>query len=85
LANQFLDSRDDLEAIRPEFGTIVFPRHAATNKLIALLRTKYETSVVPGSFFEMPEHFRLGFACDTETLAAGLDRLSRALDEVASG
>lgn len=85
LANQFLDSRDDLEAIRPEFGTIVFPRHAATNKLIALLRTKYETSVVPGSFFEMPEHFRLGFSCDTETLAAGLDRLSGALDEVARG
>jgi aspartate/methionine/tyrosine aminotransferase len=47
-----------------------------------LLRTKYETSVVPGSFFEMPAHFRLGFAGDTETLVAGLERLSAALDEV---
>ncbi|HYN25591.1 MAG TPA: aminotransferase class I/II-fold pyridoxal phosphate-dependent enzyme, partial [Pyrinomonadaceae bacterium] len=64
LVNQFLDSRDDLEAVRPEFGTIVFPRvkHGTTEQLIALLRTKYETSVVPGSFFEMPAHFRLGFA-----------------------
>jgi aspartate/methionine/tyrosine aminotransferase len=85
LVNQFLDSRNDLEAVRPEFGTIVFPRlkHGTTEQLIAVLRTKYETSVVPGSFFEMPAHFRLGFAGDTETLTAGLGRLSAALDEVA--
>jgi len=85
LVTEFLDSRDDLEAVRPEFGTIVFPRvrHGTTERLISVLRTKYETSVVPGSFFEMPAHFRLGFAGDTETLAAGLERLSAALDEVA--
>jgi hypothetical protein len=86
LVNQFLDSRDDLEAVRPEFGTIVFPRlkHGTSDQLIGLLRTKYETSVVPGSFFEMPAHFRLGLALDTETLAAGLERLSAALDEVST-
>ncbi len=84
LVNQFLDSRDDLEAVRPEFGTIVFPRvkDGTTEELITVLRTKYETSVVPGRFFEMPAHFRLGFAGDTETLTAGLERLSAALDEV---
>jgi aspartate/methionine/tyrosine aminotransferase len=86
LVNQFLDSRDDLEAVRPEFGTIVFPRlkHGTSDQLIGLLRTKYETSVVPGSFFEMPAHFRLGLALDTETQAAGLERLSAALDEVST-
>lgn len=84
--NQFLDSRDDLEAARPEFGTIVFPRlqQGTTEQLIAVLRTKYETSVVPGSFFEMPAHFRLGFAGDTATLAEGLRRLGAALDEVST-
>jgi aspartate/methionine/tyrosine aminotransferase len=87
LLNQFLDARADLEAVRPEFGTIVFPRvkHGTTEQLVALLRTKYETSVVPGSFFEMPAHFRLGLACDRETFAAGLERLSAALDEIANG
>lgn len=87
LVDQFLDSRDDLEAVRPEFGTIVFPRvrHGTTEQLIAVLRTKYETSVVPGCFFEMPAHFRLGFAGDTETLVVGLERLGAALDEVANG
>lgn len=84
LVNQFLDSRADLEVVKPEFGTIVFPRvkQGTTEQLIALLRTKYETSVVPGSFFEMPAHFRLGIAGDTETLSKGLERLSAALDEV---
>lgn len=83
LVNEFLDSRSDLEAVRPEHGTIVFPRlkHGDAAKLIELLRVKYETSVVPGIFFEMPAHFRLGFAGDIETLAGGLERFSAALDE----
>lgn len=84
LVNQFLDSRKDLETVKPEFGTIVFPRlkQGDTPALIELLRNKYETSVVPGAFFEMPAHFRLGFGCDTEKLAGGLERLGAALDEL---
>ncbi|MGH9906043.1 MAG: aminotransferase class I/II-fold pyridoxal phosphate-dependent enzyme, partial [Pyrinomonadaceae bacterium] len=52
LVNQFLSSRDDLEAVRPEYGTIIFPRfkRGAANHLMELLRSKYATSVVPGSF-----------------------------------
>jgi aspartate/methionine/tyrosine aminotransferase len=86
LVNEFLDGRDELEAVRPEFGTIVFPRMKqwTTARLIEMLRTKYETSVVPGSFFEMPAHFRLGVAGDTETLTEGLRRLGAALDEIST-
>jgi aspartate/methionine/tyrosine aminotransferase len=47
-----------------------------------LLREKYETAVVPGSFFEMPAHFRIGMGGDSETLVTGLDRLGSALDEL---
>ncbi len=84
LVNQFLDSRDDLETIRPKYGTIVFPRLKRGNaeELMAVLRNKYETSIVPGSFFEMPAHFRLGFGGDTETLVGGLVRLGAALDDL---
>ncbi|HET6892923.1 MAG TPA: pyridoxal phosphate-dependent aminotransferase, partial [Pyrinomonadaceae bacterium] len=73
LVNRFLDSRSDLEAVRPQHGTIVFPRlrQANTEKFIDLLRSKYETSVVPGRFFEMPNHFRLGFSGPTENLSGG--------------
>jgi aspartate/methionine/tyrosine aminotransferase len=84
LLSAFLDTRTDLETVRPEFGTVMFPRLRSGNadQLCRLLREKYETSVVPGAFFEMPAHFRLGIAVDTDTLNAGLERLGKALDEV---
>jgi aspartate/methionine/tyrosine aminotransferase len=84
--NEFLDSRRDLEVFRPAFGTVVFPRLRGGNvdKLFTLLQ-KNDTSIVPGRFFEMPEHFRVGIGGDLEMTAEGLTRLGRALDEVAAG
>ena len=84
LLNEFLDTREDLEVVRPEFGTVMFPRvrRGTSAELCRLLREKYETSVVPGEFFELPAHFRIGIPGDTETLKSGLDRLSKALDEI---
>lgn len=84
MLNRFLDARDDLEVVRPTLGSIMFPRvkHGTAGRLCDLLREKYETSVVPGSFFELPAHFRIGLGGDSEVFAEGLDRLGRALDEV---
>ena len=84
ILNDFLDTRDDLEVIRPEFGTVMFPRvrKGSSDGLCQVLREKYETSVVPGRFFEMPEHFRLGITAETDVLEAGLERLGKALDEL---
>jgi hypothetical protein len=82
----FLDSRRDLECFRPPAGTVVFPRlpHGPDPEaFFRLLLEKYETSVVPGSFFEMPRHFRIGIGGDTTVLRAGLERLGSALDEFA--
>lgn len=85
LLYQFLDSRDDLDTIRAPFGTVVAPRvkRGRVDELCSLLREKYETSVAPGEFFEMPDHIRIGIVCDTEMLTAGLERLGAALDELA--
>ena len=86
LVNAFLDSRDDLECFHPPAGSIVFPRLPPTvnpDRFFQLLRDKYETSVVPGRFFEMPQHFRLGIGGSTQELQSGLERLGAALDEVA--
>jgi len=86
ILNEFLDTRDDLEAVRPEFGTTMFPRvrGASSEELCRVLREKYETSVVPGRFFEMPAHFRIGITIDTDVLEAGLERLGLALDELST-
>ena len=83
LLDAFLDSHPELECFRPGVGTVVFPRlrRGDPEALFALLREKYETSVVPGKYFEMPQHFRIGISGRTEELRAGLERLSGALDE----
>ena len=82
ILNEFLDTREDLEVIRPEFGTVMFPRvrRGTADGLCQLLRDRYETSVVPGRFFEMPSHFRIGITAETGVLEAGLERLGKALD-----
>jgi aspartate/methionine/tyrosine aminotransferase len=87
ILNEFLDTREDLEVVRPEFGTVMFPRvrQGTSERLCRLLREKYETSVVPGRFFEMPEHFRVGIAGETDVLKVGLERLASALDEISHG
>lgn len=86
ILQRFLDSRRDLSAIPAENGTTAFPRLTSGNVdgLCRLLREKYETSVVPGAFFEMPGHFRIGIGGKTEFLEEGLRRLGHTLDELHS-
>lgn len=81
--NSFFSSRDDLDWTEHLYGTVSFPRLklGSADALCALLAEKYETSVVPGRFFEMPQHLRIGIGCDTALLTGGLERLGRALDE----
>jgi aspartate/methionine/tyrosine aminotransferase len=87
LLDAFLDSRNDLECFRPPAGTVVFPRltQGDPSAFLELLRNKYETTVVPGEFFEMPRHLRIGIGGETHGLRLGLERLSAALDEFAKG
>jgi aspartate/methionine/tyrosine aminotransferase len=83
LMNEFLRSRTDLDWDRQEQGMTTFPRLKSGNvdALCHILRDRYETTVVPGRFFEMPDHFRVAIGCPTDTLREGLARLSKALDE----
>lgn len=83
--NALLDARRELRSFRPAFGTVMFPklRRGNVDEFGQLLREKYETSVVPGQFFEMPQHFRIGMGGDIEMTAEGLRRLGCALEEYA--
>ena len=81
----FADSCPSLESQKPGFGTVVFPqlRNGNVDALWELATGKYETTFVPGRFFEMPDHLRIGIGCDSEVLSEGLKRLRVALDELA--
>ena len=82
LLREFLSFRDDLDYYWPEYGTIVFPRlkQGSVEELCDLLRNQFETSVVPGSFFAMPSHFRIGVGIPTEEVRAALAQLGKGLD-----
>lgn len=81
LLKNFADSRSDLRAVWPESGAIAFPYFAkADSKFFTRLRDVHDTSVVPGEFFEMPNHFRIGVGGDTPMVTEGLRRLGLALD-----
>jgi aspartate/methionine/tyrosine aminotransferase len=83
LLNSFLASRNDLDVGPSEQGTTIFPRlrTGRVDDFVKMLREEFETTVVPGHFFESPQHFRLGIGGPTDVLEQGLERLGAALDK----
>ena len=84
LFDSFVGARADLECMPAVHGIVAFPRWRSgdTDRLDARLRERFDTAVVPGRWFEMPEHFRIGFGLPTDVLEEGLTRLGAALDEL---
>lgn len=84
LANAFLAGRDDLDCPPVRTGITLFPRRRGgeVDRLHALLRDRYETSVVPGRWFGAEDHFRIGLGLASDMVAEGLERISSALDEL---
>ena len=79
---KFLQARDDIDAVPTKFGTTSFPRirNADVDKLCSLLIKKYETAVVPGRFFESPQHIRVGMCCEPDNFRVGIERLGEAMN-----
>lgn len=87
LLNRFLASRPDLETAPLRGGTVAFPRLRSGRiaDLCRILRESHEATVVPGHFFDMPDHFRVGIGRERAETEEGLARLGRALDAVGRG
>ena len=70
---EFLDANRGVSALRTPWGTTSFMRlHSGdTAAFLDRLRTQYETTAVPGSFFEMPDHFRVGMGVDAAMFPKG--------------
>jgi len=78
---EFLDSNGGVSAVRTEWGTTSFVglKSGGADGFLDRLRARYETSAVPGRFFEMPEHFRIGMGVDAAMFREGLRRVGLAL------
>jgi aspartate/methionine/tyrosine aminotransferase len=79
----FFSGRSDLDGFPSRWGTVSFPRlkSGSADGFCEFLRDRHESSVVPGRFFEMPDHFRIGIGGDPAMTAEALKRLAAALDE----
>jgi aspartate/methionine/tyrosine aminotransferase len=66
----------------PKYGTTAFPRVTgiSVDSLCDTLRHEYETTVVPGHFFEMPDRIRISLVAQPDVLREGLARIRAALD-----
>ena len=86
LLKDFLESRRELEYSWPEYGTVVFPRlkSGAVDQFCSMLRSNFETSVVPGRFFECGDRVRIGVGAATTDVRASLAQLGKGLDSLAS-
>jgi len=82
--NEFVGGRDDIECAPAEHGVTVFPswNGGDTERLGAHLREHFDTAIVPGRWFEMPDHFRVGLGLPTADFEEGLSRLGQALDDL---
>jgi aspartate/methionine/tyrosine aminotransferase len=80
----FLDTREELTGVVPDLGTTCFPRLEKGNveDLWTRLNLQYETAFVPGRYFEMPQHLRLGMCAEPELFTEGVRRLGAALDSI---
>jgi aspartate/methionine/tyrosine aminotransferase len=81
---RFIERTPALVWAAPAAGIVGFPRlrgDRTGDALAGILRERYGTAVVPGSFFEDPRHFRLGFGVRPEVLTQGLANIGEALAE----
>ena len=75
-------SHPRLEWLEPAAGTTAFPRVKDvddTSDLVERLIRDHDTIVVPGHFFQAPQHIRIAFGGRSEMIREAVARLDRAL------
>jgi len=83
LVEACIENHPDLSWHPPKTGTISFVKveNRDVDNLVEVLEEEYDTLVVPGRFFGMPDHFRIGWGIDTDDLSEGLIHLVEALED----
>jgi aspartate/methionine/tyrosine aminotransferase len=79
---RWLTGTEGIRCVVPEFGIIAFPRIEGVEDTIALsefLALEHQVDAVPGEFFGLPGHLRIGCGVPAATLEVGLARLDRGI------
>lgn len=82
----FIADERRLAWVEPSAGIVGFPRvlgpAGSGDALARALKERFETSIVPGIFFEDPRCVRLGYGVEPSVLGEGLAAIRGALDEL---
>jgi aspartate/methionine/tyrosine aminotransferase len=82
MLHRFLDRQPGVCGRKAEFGTTMLLRlvQGDVEEFAERLRSEQDTAIVPGRFFEMPQHFRVGLGgSDPGSFAEGLRRMESVL------
>lgn len=81
LLREFLESQSKFEYVWPEHGTVIALRlqEGDADNFCERLCNDFQVGVVPGNFFEMPQHIRVGVGLATSEVREALTQLCRAL------
>lgn len=83
--DQWVQSEPLVRYVRPQAGTTALVYYELPMDSYAFCERMYHETgafVTPGDCFEQPRSMRIGYACDTETLQAGLAAISAFLRTV---
>lgn len=86
VVQQWIDSEPRVSWVAPSAGLsgcVRLPHLMQDMPFAEHLRERYDTQVVPGSFFEAPGFIRLSFGVDPAVLETALANLSATLDDLA--
>lgn len=82
---RFLESQDRVRCAVPDFGlcaALVLPPAIRADVLVEHLHRRYDTLVVPGTFFEAPGLVRVGVGVPPRQLEQGLANLVAAIEDL---
>jgi aspartate/methionine/tyrosine aminotransferase len=82
MLREFLGSQSKLDYVWPEYGAVIALRlkQGDADKFCERLRNEFQVGVVPGRFFEMPQHVRVGVGIPTDQLRESLAQFGKALN-----
>ncbi|MEM7516572.1 MAG: aminotransferase class I/II-fold pyridoxal phosphate-dependent enzyme, partial [Planctomycetota bacterium] len=85
---RWLRETEGVEALIPDHGIIAFPKLDGVEDTLSFasyLAREHQVDVVPGEYFGMAGHIRLGCGVPEETLVEGLKRLTAGIEAWRSG
>lgn len=85
ILSAWLQSRDDVYGYPnagASFALLRLEPGIHGDALCRLLIEEYDTLVVPGRFFDLPDHIRLGIAIEPIVLSEGLQRIGAATERI---